>query len=62
MLQLQVENPMKGDWVSSCVKNMKNPEINLIFKEIEEMSLYRYAQLVKLKCNEDVYKYLLKKR
>ena len=62
MVQLQLENPVKGDWVSSCVKNMKNLDINLSFKNIEEMTEYRYTQLVKQKCKEGAYKYLMKKR
>ena len=31
----------KEDWVPSCVKNMKNLEINISFKNIEEISVYR---------------------
>ena len=62
MVQLQLENPVKGDWVSSCVKNMKNLDINLSFKNIEEMTEYRYTLLVKQNCKEGAYKYIMKKR
>ena len=47
----------KEDWVPSCVKNMKNLEINISFKNIEEISVYRDTQLVKQKCKEGAYKY-----
>ena len=35
--------------------------MNLTVKELEEMRVYRYTQLVNLKCNEGAYKYLMNK-
>ena len=53
--QLQVENPVRGDWASSCLKNLS-------FKQIKEMSELKYTKLVKEKCKESAYIYLMKKR
>ena len=61
-LQLQVDNPVKGDWASTCSKNLKDLNINLSFEDIKGMSAYKYKQLVKLKCKESSFNYLMKKR
>ena len=60
--QLQVENPVRGDWASSCLKNLKKLDIDLTFKQIKEMSELEYTKLVKEKCKESAYIYLMKKR
>jgi hypothetical protein len=59
---LQVENPVKGDWASSCMKNLKDLDINLSLEEIKVISPYKYTQLVRAKCREGATKYLMKKR
>ena len=60
--QLQVDNPVKGDWASSCLKTLKDLNIQLSLKDIKEMPLYKYKQLVKQKCKESAFNYLMKKR
>ena len=61
-LHLQLENPKRGDWVSSCVENLEDLDIQLSFSEIKNMSLSKYTSLVKRKCEESAYTYLMKKR
>ena len=59
---LQVENPVKGDWASSCFKILKELDISLSLDQIKEMSIYEYKRIVKQKCKESAYNYLIKKR
>ena len=61
-LHLQLENPKRGDWASSCAKDLQDLNIQLTFSEIKDMSLNKYTSLVKSKCEESAYVYLMKKR
>ena len=60
--ELQLEKPVRGDWVSTCLQNLKDLDISLSLNDIKEMSLYRYTELLRIKCKESALKYLLKKR
>ena len=60
--QLQVEQPTKGDWASSCSNNLKQLEIYLSMNEIAEMSPGKYKNIVRRKCKEKAFEYLLSKR
>ena len=62
LLHLQIENPKRGDWASSCVKNLQDLNIHLSFSEIKEMSVNKYTAIVKKKCEESAYTYLMKKK
>ena len=37
-LILQLQNPTKGDWASTCIQDLKDLEICLTFEEIKKMS------------------------
>ena len=60
--KLQLENPVRGDWVSTCMQNLQDLNICLSLEEIKEMSLYTYTGLLRTKCKESAFSYLLKKR
>ena len=60
--KLQLEKPAKFDWASTCMKNLQELDINLTLEEIKLMSLYKYKELVKKKCTESAFSYLMKKR
>ena len=45
---LQVENPVKGDWASSCSSTLKKLDINLSLEDIKQMSVNIFSCLVKL--------------
>ena len=62
MFHLQIENPKRGDWPSMCKKNLNYLKINLSIQEIKDMSITQYTQLVKQKCSETAYSYLMNKR
>ena len=59
--KLQLENPVRGDWVSTCMQNLQDLNICLSLEEIKEMSLYTYTGLLRTKCKESAFSYLLKK-
>ena len=62
MFHLQLENPKRGDWPSMCKKNLKYLNINLTIQEIKDMSITYYTRLVRNKCRETAYSYLMQKR
>ena len=62
VFQLQLENPKKGDWASSCIQNLKDLDVNMSLREIKEMSQNKYTHLIRTKCEETAYGYLMKKR
>ena len=60
--KIQLENPTKGDWVSSVLDTLLQLDIHLTLEEIKEMSNHKYTALVKKKCEQSAFSYLLKKR
>jgi hypothetical protein len=59
---LQLANPTKFDWASTCLNDLKNMDIQLSLSEIKNMTEDRYKEIIKNKCTEYAYKYLMKKR
>ena len=62
MLQLQLKMPSSGDWASTCVNNLKYLNINLTFREIQNISKKEYNTMLKRRINEVALKYLLDKK
>ena len=60
--KLQLQQPTKNDWVSTCKKDLEEMKINLKFEEIRMMSKENFANIVKSKIPEMAFKYLLNKR
>ena len=46
-LQAQLEKPTKGDWAQSCIATLKELEIDLDMKEIKDMKITRFRNLVR---------------
>ena len=61
-LNLQLQNPSKTDWVSTCMNDLKDLNINLTLKEIKDMTGSKYREIIRLKCNELAYNYLMKRK
>ena len=59
---LQIQYPSKGDWASTCRNDLKHLDINLSMDEIQKMSISQFKNLVRTKCNEGAYRYLMNKR
>ena len=47
-LNLQIEQPSRGDWVSICLNDLKELEITLSLDEIKQMTKEKYTS--ELKC------------
>jgi hypothetical protein len=59
---LQVQNPSKGDWASSCTETLQNLKINLSFEEIKLMSAPKFKKIVCIQIREEAFRYLKNKR
>ena len=62
MLSLQLEKPSPGDWANTCLKDLKNINLQLTLEEIRTMSKKNYLKLLKEKIKTTSLQYLLKKR
>ena len=61
-LNLQLKNPTRGDWASTCMKNIQELEITLSLEDIETMTKYKFSKMLKTKIHENALKYLEKRR
>ena len=59
---IQRQNPSKTDWVSTCMNNLKELNINLTLKEIKDMTGNKFKEMIRSKCNELAYRYLIKRK
>ena len=62
MLKLQLENPTRGDWASSCFKDLENINLKLTLEQIKSMKKEKYKSIVKEKVSEAALKYLINKK
>ena len=59
---LQLEQPTKGDWVSTCMEDLKELRISQTFDEIKLMSKNQFTKLLKERLKENAFKYLTNKQ
>ena len=62
MLKLQLENPTRGDWASSCFKDLENINLKLTLEQIKSMKKEKYKSILKEKVSEAALKYLINKQ
>ena len=60
--QLQLKNPVRGDWVSTCLKNLKTLNINISLEDIKAMSAFTFKKLINKQCEESAFEYLMSRR
>ena len=60
--KIQLNNPTRGDWASTCQKDLKYLNIPLSHQEIQKMTKYKFTNLLKEKINEEALNYLKGKR
>ena len=60
--KLQLKNPVKGDWVSTCLTDLIELEIKETLEEIKSMLAYKFKNLVKSKIEIKALEYRLTKR
>merc|ERR1712115_773179 len=62
MLKLQIENPSRGDWASTCLKDIEIIDLQLTLERIVSMKKSEYSKILKEKVEKAALKYLLDKR
>ena len=60
--ELQLNNPVKGDWVSTCIKDLQELGISESFEEIKNMKRNKYNNLIKSRIEKNALVYLQSKR
>ena len=60
--KLQVDQPTRGDWVSTVIKDLEEFEITQTFEEIKQMSKSQFSNILKLKVKQNALKYLLNRQ
>ena len=61
-LKLQLNHPNKGDWASSCLKDLKFLEIRLNMEEIKDIRKNAFVSLINISVNKKALEYLQKMR
>ena len=61
-LQLQIEKPVRYDWASTCVQDLKKLKMNITFEDIKKAPKKQYKNMIRIKCKEIALEYLLKNR
>ena len=61
-LQLQVEQPTRGDWVSTCRENLKQLDLPESFNDIKSITRNRLKNILNEKIREAALKYLTNKQ
>ena len=61
-IQLQIENPSKGDWASSCISSLQYLNIKLSIHEIAKMKKNQFSKILKKSLEEKSVQYLLENR
>ena len=61
-LQLQIENPTRGDWASSCIKDIKELKLNLSLEDIKMMTKTKLNNMIKISIRTCALEYLLGKQ
>ena len=59
---LQLKEPTRGDWASSCLKDLKDLEIKISLEEIKILTKTKFAKLLKEAIWPKALAYLVKKQ
>ena len=62
MLHLQLENPTKGDWASTCLSDLQYINWNITLEEIRTMTKQNVLKILKEKIGIKALRYLLEKQ
>ena len=62
MFKLQQEMPTRGDWVSSCMKDLEELQIENTLEEIRQMTKYKFTKILRKKTKDRALSYLQNKQ
>ena len=60
--KLQLNHPIKGDWASSCLEDLKYLEIRIELEEIKEIKRNKFVNLINTSIKKKALEYLQKMR
>ena len=61
-VKLQLENCQKGDWILTCINDLKYLEMEQSLEEIKIMKTIKFKNILKQKIKRKSFEYLLNKR
>ena len=61
-LKLQLEQPTKGDWASTCKNDLKSLDISESLEEIKVMTKNSFKKILNNRIEEKAFKYLIEKQ
>ena len=61
-LKLQIGEPNRGDWASTCRNDLEELKIELSYEQIKVMTKSKFTNILKQKITENALKYLLEKQ
>ena len=61
-LKLQIEKPTRGDWASSCQKDLKDFKIEISFDEIRTLTKNQFCKILKTSIKQTAFEYLIGKQ
>ena len=59
---MQLEEGRKGDWIWTCIEDLKNIGFKEPLKEVKEMKMVQFRKLVNQRLKENAFNYLLNKQ
>ena len=59
---LQLKPPTRGDWVSTCLNDLKQLKITETFDQIKNMKLVKFHKIIKSRITEAALNYLTGKQ
>ena len=62
IFQKQCEFSLRQDWVNTVSKDLEDLNLNLSFKDIADMSKYKFKKIVKEACQKFAFKYLIEQK
>ena len=62
ILVLQIENPCRGDWASSCYEDLNYLEIDQSFEDIKKITKKQFTGILNEAIQKRAFNYLLQKR
>ena len=58
----QYESPSRGDWISSCLKDLKYLNLSLSIEEIKSLKKNKFRKLLQESIQRKAFQYLLDKQ
>ena len=61
-LNLQFENPTRGDWASGCMKDLKDLDLEMSVADIRKITKHQLSNMIKKAIQKKAFQYLIGKK